>query len=96
MSLRTLARQEVPSDLEEFDAYLARFDWFSHMSDDHRYYEAGEAASKRLSDFLKSESSTPDHKRCFNKWHSRMFNTPAFVLNGENYKTPYPEHETHN
>ncbi len=94
MSLRTLARQEVPEDLEEFDAYLSRFDWFSHMSDDHRYYASGEDAQKRLTAFLKSGDAKPEHKQCYNKWHAIAYNTSAFVTPGRPYTQPYPENET--
>lgn len=96
MSLRALARQEVPTDLEGFDAYLSRFDWFSHMSDDHRYYTNGEDAQKRLTAFLKSEAATPEHKRCYNKWHAQACNTPSFVTADRPYTQPYPEDETKN
>jgi hypothetical protein len=96
MSLRALTTGVVPEDLEEFDEYLERFDWFSHMSDDARYWAAGEENEKRLRAFLASDAATPKHKRCYNKHHARVLNTPSFVTPERPYQIPYPDVETKN
>ena len=96
MSLRALVRGEVPEDLEEFDTYLQRFDWFSYMSDDHRYWAAGEEAMRKLQNFLKSEAATLEHKRCYNKHHTRVWNTPSFVTENRPYQPSYPDVEPKN
>jgi hypothetical protein len=93
MSLRSLACGDVPQDLKEFEAHLERFDWFSHMSDDFRYWEAGEAAARKLQAFLKSDAATPEHKRCYNKHHAQAMNTPSFVTKDRPYQIPYPDVE---
>jgi hypothetical protein len=90
MSLRTLSKGEVPADLDEFKEYLARFDWFSYMSDDPRYWAAGEEAEKKLTAFLNSEAAAQEHKQAYNVEHAKHLNTEFFVTAERPYQIPYP------
>ena len=66
----TKARLEQMS-LEEFAVFLQRFDWWSHMSDDHRVWMAGETAFAELNAFLKTAPA--DYKTLFESVSARVY-----------------------
>jgi hypothetical protein len=55
--------------LKEFDALLARHDWFYAFSDDHRVWSSGKATSEKLQHIAES---SPAHKHLYQLWSSHI------------------------
>lgn len=67
--------------LKEYDAKLARFDWFYEMSDDQSVWERGRAAHSLV---LAEAKKSPQHQELYDLWKKRWFTgkpwgTPKFT-----------------
>lgn len=74
-------------DLNNYEIALRSHDWYFYFSDDHRVYSAGEQAGSRLRSI--AENGNDAHKKVYNKYHAKHFNTPGFVTDNRPYKPPF-------
>lgn len=73
--------------LEHFKIELEQYDWFYYFSEDHRVYQAGEQAYRRLKELVLEGGD--DFKQAFNEAHAKRFNTETFATKDHPYRVPF-------
>jgi hypothetical protein len=61
--------------LKEFDAQLARHDWYYNFSDCHRTWRAGESSFASIKALAKM---SPEHGELYEAWSKRHFSGETF------------------
>jgi predicted deacetylase len=57
-------------ELKEFDTMLRGFDWYYHMSDDHRVWRAGETARAKI---VAAAKTSAEHRELYEFWSKHYF-----------------------